>query len=633
VTYGTLALAVALVAAFAFYSIYHTASSASTSAARNVKVTRGTVQASVSTSGNLSTVATAYENFASGGTLTSLTTKVGEKVAAGQVLATVDSTSQDAALQQATTSLNVAKLNYADAVTSYNNDRRTLSRDTATLATAEAGGTEVQQEQSQEALDTAEQQLTSDQNALSSAETQENEDEATLSTATSTYNADEALGCPASSTSQGSSSGSSGSVTGTVASAPSVTTDAATSITATSAVLNATINTSDEDTTYYFEYGGTDAFGSSTADGSIPASVTSSQVSATVTGLSADTTYLFTIVAGNSGGFSEGIGVTFTTAQTSCAVDASTVTTDQAKVTSDGNQVTQDQSSITVQELALSVDQANMKPSSTTIQSDKSTLTQDRSVIAQGKVGLIQDQGTIAQDEVTVEEDDKSLQDTQLVALISGTVTAVDGTVGQTVSGGGSSTASSSSSSTSGSAASSSLVTIQSLGSFEVVSDVAEADAIKVQVHQTATVTLAALPDTEVSGVVTAVSPVSTVANNVVEYPVTIALVHAPKALKDGMTAQVAIVVQSASNVLLLPSAAITTTGNISTVKVLRKGVQRTVDVTLGIVGSSFTQITSGLSEGETVVEPTASVSASASTGSSIPSAGFSGGGFGGGAP
>jgi macrolide-specific efflux system membrane fusion protein len=167
------------------------------------------------------------------------------------------------------------------------------------------------------------------------------------------------------------------------------------------------------------------------------------------------------------------------------------------------------------------------------------------------------------------------------------------------------------------------------------VADVAEADAIKIGVHQTVSLTLAALPNTEVSGVVTSASQVSTVINNVVEYPVTIALEHAPKALKDGMTAEAAIVVQSASNVLLLPSAAITTTGNVSTVKVLSKGVQKTVVVTLGIVGASFTQITSGLTLGETIVEPTASVSASTSSGtpSGFGGGGLGGGGFGGGAP
>jgi multidrug efflux pump subunit AcrA (membrane-fusion protein) len=635
VGYVALALAVALGATFALYSIYHSPSSSSAAVTRTVKVTKGTVQASVSASGNISTVENANENFTSGGTLATLTARVGEKVKAGQVLASVDSTSARSALLQATTSLTVARMNYADSLVAYTNDARSLARDRSTLATAEAGGTQVQQDQNQESLDNAQQQLTNDQNQLATAETQLGNDEATLSSATSTYSADEALGCPAGSTSSGSSGISSGSVTASSGSAPSVATDSATSVSTTSAVLNATVNPNGASTTYYFEYGTTAGYGTSSNTATLTSSNVASQVSATITGLSANTTYLFTIVATNSVGTSTGTGVTLSTAKTSCSLDSAAITSDQAQVNSDENQITQDQSSITVQELAVKVDQANMKVSSSSIVADKSTITQDRSTIAQSKVGFVQDQGSIAQDEATVAQDEKSLQETQLVALISGTVTAVNGSVGQTVSGGGSTTSSSSStaSSTTSTSSNSGLVTIQSLGSFQLVADVAEADAMKIEVHQTASLTLAALPDTEVSGVVTAVSQVSTVVNNVVEYPVTIALEQAPKAIKDGMTVEAAIVVQSASNVLLLPSAAISTTGSVSTVKVLSKGVQKTVVVTLGIVGASFTQITSGVSEGQTIVEPTASVSAATSSGTSGPTGGFGGGGFGGGAP
>lgn len=632
VGYVALALAVALGATFALYSIYHSPSSSSAAVTRTVKVTKGTVQASVSASGNISTVENANENFTSGGTLATLTASVGEKVRAGQVLASVDSTSARSALLQATTSLTVARMNYADSLVAYTNDARSLARDKSTLATAEAGGTQVQQDQNQESLDTAQQQLTNDQNQLATAETQLGNDEATLSSATSTYSADEALGCPAGSTSSGSSGISSGSVTASSGSAPSVATDSATSVSTTSAVLNATVNPNGASTTYYFEYGTTAGYGTSSNTVTLTSSNVASQVSATIAGLSANTTYLFTIVATNSVGTSTGTGVTLSTAKTSCSLDSAAITSDQAQVNSDENQITQDQSSITVQELAVKVDQANLKVSSSSIVADKSTITQDRSTIAQSKVGFVQDQGSIAQDETTVAQDEKSLQETQLVALISGTVTAVNGSVGQSVSGGGSSTSSLSSSTTSTSS-SSALVTIQSLGSFELVADVAEADAMKIEVHQTASLTLAALPDTEVTGVVTAVSQVSTVVSNVVEYPVTIALEQAPKAIKDGMTVEAAIVVQSASNVLLLPSAAISTTGSVSTVKVLSKGVQKTVVVTLGIVGASFTQVTSGVSEGETIVEPTATVSAATSSGTSGPAGGFGGGGFGGGAP
>jgi multidrug efflux pump subunit AcrA (membrane-fusion protein) len=311
------------------------------------------------------------------------------------------------------------------------------------------------------------------------------------------------------------------------------------------------------------------------------------------------------------------------------------VSTDQSKVSSDQNQISKDESAITVQQLSVQIAQANVKASPSVITSDQSAITQDQASIAQNKVSLVQDQATIAQDQVSVGQDEKSLQETQLVALISGTVTAVSGTVGQTVSGGGSSTSSGSSSSSSTSTgSSSSLVTIQSLGSLEVVASFAEADAIKIAVHQTATVSLTSLSNAEVKGVVTAVAPVSTVTNNVVTYPVTIALIDPPATLRDGMTTQVSVIVQTASNVLELPSAAITTTGSLSTVKILVKGVQKVTPVTLGLVGSSYTQVSSGVTEGETVVEPTATVSATTSSGSGSGPTGFGGGGgFGGGAP
>jgi len=121
--------------------------------------------------------------------------------------------------------------------------------------------------------------------------------------------------------------------------------------------------------------------------------------------------------------------------------------------------------------------------------------------------------------------------------------------------------------------------------------------------------------------------------SNVVTYPVTVVLTDPPSTVKQGMTAQVAVIVQTATNVLQLPSAAITTTGSISTVKELAAdGTQKTTPVTLGLVGTTYTEISSGLSEGQKVVEPTASVSAS--SGSSPVGGGFpGGGGFGGGAP
>ena len=171
-------------------------------------------------------------------------------------------------------------------------------------------------------------------------------------------------------------------------------------------------------------------------------------------------------------------------------------------------------------------------------------------------------------------------------------------------------------------------MTIANLAKLEVVAGFAEADATKIKVGQTAAVTLSALPDTSVAGKVTAVSPTSTVTSNVVTYDVTVRLVSPPASVLNGMTADVSVTVAAKTNVLQLPSAAISTTGPRSTVSVLRNGKQTTTVVTTGLVGASTTEILTGVKEGDVIVEPTVSVSSSSSS-SSLPN--FGGGAFPGG--
>jgi len=180
-------------------------------------------------------------------------------------------------------------------------------------------------------------------------------------------------------------------------------------------------------------------------------------------------------------------------------------------------------------------------------------------------------------------------------------------------------------------------VTISSLGDYDVVVGFAEADATKIAAGQPATITLPAIADSDIEGKVVAISPTATVVSDVVTYDVTIDLTDAPSDVKDGMTADVSVVTQSASDVLLVPSAAITTTGTVSTVTLLKDGKQTTTVVTTGLVGSTDTQITSGLKSGDVVVLPTVSVASGATstgtgtTGGLGGGGGFGGGGFGGG--
>ncbi len=95
------------------------------------------------------------------------------------------------------------------------------------------------------------------------------------------------------------------------ASAPTVTTDPASSVTTTSATLNGTVNPNGASMTYYFEYGPASDYGSSTPVQSLGSGASDVSVSATITGLISCTGYHSRIVGINYSGTSYGDDVTF----------------------------------------------------------------------------------------------------------------------------------------------------------------------------------------------------------------------------------------------------------------------------------------------------------------------------------
>jgi HlyD family secretion protein len=635
--YGVLAVVVLALVGLGLESIYHTTPASATS---SIEATAriGVVQSSETTSGNIGTPVSDSLNFASSGTLTGLYTSVGDQVKAGQLLASIDSAQDQLALTIAKDNLQIAEDN---------------------LTTTEAGPTASQSTANSVQLESANSTLSSAQQTLST-------DQSALVTAQAELAADEALGCPASSTNSSADSGSEGTGSGTgtgtgsgsssssgsgsssssgsgssatdgalaaagtqVSSAPAVFTSGASSVLTTSAILSGTVNPDGAATTYRFEYGTSLSFADSTAVTSAGSGNAALPVSVTVSGLKPDTGYVFKLLAANSHGTMEGVDMTLTTPQTSCVSDGETITSDQQTIS-------RQQAAVQQAEGSLSSTEAQIAASSTATPST-----------------ILQDEIQIMQDQQTVTTDQTTLAGATLVSPISGTVTALNGAVGQTVTAGSSSSASSSSaaaddtsatgsastgsastgsastgSSSSGdSGSSSAFITITNLSDLDVVAGFAEADATSIAVGEPATVTLAALPDTEVAGKVTAVSQTPTVVSDVVTYDITISLVNPPATVKDGMTADVAVITRSLAGVLELPNAAITTVGAGSTVTLVQGTSRVTRRVVTGLVGSSTTQIVSGLSAGDVVVEPTVSIASSTATSTGT----GTGGGFGGG--
>ena len=119
----------------------------------------------------------------------------------------------------------------------------------------------------------------------------------------------------------------------TLPDAPTVTTDAATSVTSGGATLNGTVNANGDSTTVEFEYGTDTSYGTTVTAAESPVTGTSNtSVSYALSGLTPNTTYHYRVVGTSSGGTSNGDDQTFTTLP-----DAPTVTTDAAtSVTSGG---------------------------------------------------------------------------------------------------------------------------------------------------------------------------------------------------------------------------------------------------------------------------------------------------------
>ncbi len=114
---------------------------------------------------------------------------------------------------------------------------------------------------------------------------------------------------------------------------PTATTQAATSVTTNSAMLNGAVNPNSAGTTYYFEYGETTSYGSSTATQSAGSGSGNVTVNATISSLDPNTTYHFRLVAQSSAGTTSGSDQSFTTGAnppTATTHAATSVTTNSA---------------------------------------------------------------------------------------------------------------------------------------------------------------------------------------------------------------------------------------------------------------------------------------------------------------
>ncbi|MEI6288395.1 MAG: efflux RND transporter periplasmic adaptor subunit [bacterium] len=146
-----------------------------------------------------------------------------------------------------------------------------------------------------------------------------------------------------------------------------------------------------------------------------------------------------------------------------------------------------------------------------------------------------------------------------------------------------------------------------------------EIDAAKVKVGQKASLSFSAITDLEITGKVVQMDTIGTTAQGVVSYGAKIALDTQDERIKPGMSVSVSIITDSRINVLVVPSSAVKTSNGASYVQMLDNpvsadqatqgvvyaGTPKRQTVVIGLSDDTYTEIISGLNEGDQIITKT----------------------------
>ncbi len=193
----------------------------------------------------------------------------------------------------------------------------------------------------------------------------------------------------------------------------------------------------------------------------------------------------------------------------------------------------------------------------------------------------------LAQAKTGLAEAENALADAQLLAPFDGVVTAVYLNEGEMATG--------------------RAMQIVDNNSLEVVLSVDEIDVGNVRVGQEAVITLETWPDVEIESVVTAVAPSAAANNNgIIAYDVHLSLGAHDLPILVGMTANADLITANREDVLLVPNATLTAdrengtySVNLVTTGADGERVITAVEVTVGLQDNQYSQITSGIVEGD----------------------------------
>lgn len=154
----------------------------------------------------------------------------------------------------------------------------------------------------------------------------------------------------------------------------------------------------------------------------------------------------------------------------------------------------------------------------------------------------------------------------------------------------------------SGSRANQRVATIETGGLPIASFNVSEIDVLLIKPGQKATITLDSIEDKTFTGSVVSVDRVGSTSNNVTTYPVIIQLDTESEEILPNMAATANIIVETKSDVLVIPSSAISYSDDQAFVTTILDKNEQVKNIEVGISNDTETEVVSGISEGDVIV-------------------------------
>ncbi len=158
-------------------------------------------------------------------------------------------------------------------------------------------------------------------------------------------------------------------------------------------------------------------------------------------------------------------------------------------------------------------------------------------------------------------------------------------------------------------------------GRLQATINLSEIDVIKVKPGQKSTLTIDAYPDKTFTGSVLSVDTSGKVSSGVTTYTIIILLDSTTIDIYPNMAVNANIILDSKSDILLVPLNAIQSQNGQATVRVMQNGQVENIPIKTGLSSDTQTEIVSGIAEGDeiitNIITPTAPSSGSQTTGTS----------------